>query len=81
MSTIQLVVPPGQHAPFATVTDTDHRAWIIIATALGLAISLLSSAIRVSIRLTVSPVWGPDDATLAVASVSPTACNITVDNA
>jgi hypothetical protein len=63
-------VPPGQYPPFATVTDKDHAAWIIIATSLGLAWTLLFGAIRVFIRYTISPGLGIDDACLAVATVS-----------
>lgn len=63
-------VPPGQYPPFAAVTATDHRAWIIIAAALGLALTLLSTVIRVFIRLTISRGWGSDDVLLAASSVS-----------
>ncbi|QSZ33169.1 hypothetical protein DSL72_002755 [Monilinia vaccinii-corymbosi] len=45
-----LVVPPGQSPPFAVVTNTDHSAWIIIATALGLACVLVFGGIKVFAR-------------------------------
>jgi hypothetical protein len=32
-----IIVPPGQSQPFATITEVDHRAWIIIAAAMGVA--------------------------------------------
>ncbi|TKA67402.1 hypothetical protein B0A55_10748 [Friedmanniomyces simplex] len=34
-------IPPGQHKPFATVTKDDHGAGILIATAMGIAFTLL----------------------------------------
>ncbi|KAK4549173.1 hypothetical protein LTR36_007631 [Oleoguttula mirabilis] len=64
-----LPLPSGQYPPFASVTDTDHRAWIFTATALGLSMTLLSSAVRISIRLTISSGWGLDDATLAISTI------------
>ena len=64
------LVPPGQYPPFAAVTETDHRAWIIIAAAFGLAMILLSGGIRVFIRLTISRGWGLDDTLFAVSNVS-----------
>lgn len=63
------VVPTGQHAPLAVVTDTDHTAWIIIATTLGLAISILFGAIRILVRCTANQGWGHDDISLAAATV------------
>ncbi|KAM3074424.1 hypothetical protein ACMFMG_002772 [Clarireedia jacksonii] len=45
-----LIVPPGNSAPFAVVTDTDHSAWIIIATSLGLACVLVFGAIRTFVK-------------------------------
>lgn len=50
MPTHGLVVPPGQSPPFAVVTSTDHSAWIIIATALGLACVLVFSGIKAFAR-------------------------------
>ncbi|KAB8292434.1 hypothetical protein EYC80_008160 [Monilinia laxa] len=50
MPTTGLVVPPGQSPPFAVVTNTDHSAWIIIATALGLACVLVFSGIKAFAR-------------------------------
>ena len=34
-------IPTGYSAPFAVVTDSDHTAWLLIATALGLCLILL----------------------------------------
>lgn len=62
-------VPPGQFAPFATVTATDHSAWILISTALGLSMSLLFAAIRIFIRSATKHGFGKDDYALAAATV------------
>ena len=69
MADIGIVVPPGQSAPFATVTPTDHSAWIIISTALGLSMSLLFAAIRVFIRSATKHGYEKDDLVLAAATV------------
>ncbi|KXT15028.1 hypothetical protein AC579_4883 [Pseudocercospora musae] len=55
--------------PFATVTDDDHSACIIIAASLGLALTLVFAGIRVFIRKIIIPGVGLDDALLAVATV------------
>lgn len=64
-----IVVPPGQHGPFSTITSTDHSAWIIISSALGLCLSLLFAAIRVFIRSGMKQGYKKDDLLLAVATV------------
>jgi hypothetical protein len=64
-------VPSGQYPPFAVVTDTDHTAWIIIATALGLSCILIFSAIKIFIRWTMSPSVNLDEAFLAASTVRP----------
>lgn len=69
MADFRFTVPPGQSAPFATVTPTDHSAWIIISTALGLSMSLPFAAIRVFIRSATKHGYGKDDYLLAAATV------------
>jgi len=64
-----LPIPSGQYPPFAVVTETDHTAWIIIATALGLSCILLFSVIKIFIRWTISPTVGLDEAFLAGSTV------------
>jgi hypothetical protein len=66
-----LPVPSGQYPPFAVVTDTDHSAWIIIATALNLSCILLFSVINIFIRWKVSLRVGLDEAFLAASTVCP----------
>ena len=70
MAELGITIPPGQSAPFATITPTDHRAWIIISTALGLSMSLLFVVIRVYIRSATKHGFGKDDYALAAATVS-----------
>lgn len=69
MAEFGITVPPGQSAPFATITPTDHRAWIIISTALGLSMSLLFAAIRIFIHSATKHEYGKDDYALGVATV------------
>ncbi|KAK0281491.1 hypothetical protein LTS00_012495 [Friedmanniomyces endolithicus] len=72
MSTAGLV-PPGQYPPFATVTEDDHGAGIIIAAAMGIAFTSSVLVVRVFIRKYVNVGWQLDDTTLAIATVSATA--------
>ena len=64
------IVPAGQSPPFAVVTETDHEAWIVIATAFGLCCSLIFGAFRVFVRFTIARGAGLDDAFLGIATVS-----------
>lgn len=66
----QFIIPDGYSPPFAVVTDTDHTAWIYIATALGLALILLFGGIRVIVRGSICPGIGLDDYFLAASTVS-----------
>ena len=67
-------VPPGQYPPFAVVTDTDHAAWIIVTTALGLAMILLFSVVKIFIRYAVSPRVGLDEVFLTISTVRKPLC-------
>ncbi|KAK0943336.1 hypothetical protein LTR29_005124 [Friedmanniomyces endolithicus] len=69
MSTAGLV-PPGQYPPFATVTEDDHGAGIIIAAAMGIAFTSSVLVVRVFIRKYVNVGWQLDDTTLAISTVS-----------
>lgn len=66
--TYNFATPDGQYPPLAVITDDDHRAWIIIATALGLAIVLLFAAIRAFVRFTFSDGFGIDDAFIGAST-------------
>jgi len=63
-------LPDGHYEPYTVITGDDHTGWIIIATALGLAMSLLSTTIRVALKSRVGQEFGLDDLLLAIATVS-----------
>lgn len=65
----QLHIPDGYYPPFAVVTDTDHGAWIIIAVALGITFVIISSLIRIFLRISFVQRPGLDDTFLATATV------------
>jgi len=65
-------IPFGYHMPYATVTDVDHTAWIIIAASLGIVYATIFGAIRALVRYTSGASVGLDDATLGAATVSMT---------
>jgi hypothetical protein len=71
----ELHVPDGYYPPFAVVTDTDHGAYIIIAVTLGITFVLVSSLIRIFLRITFLQRAGLDDAFLAAGTVSGFAIN------
>lgn len=70
MPTTGLVVPPGQSPPFAVVTSTDHSAWIIIATALGLSCLLVFSGIKAFARTSMGKGVSYDEICLLASTVS-----------
>ena len=72
MSTYPQPIPSGQAAPFAVLTDSDHGALILVSASMGIAMTLLASAIRIFIRHSVNSDWGVDDAVLAIATVRKT---------
>lgn len=65
----ELHVPDGYYPPYAVVTDTDHGAWIIIAVALGITFVIISSLIRIFLRISFVQRPGLDDTFLAFATV------------
>lgn len=69
LQSTELHVPDGYYPPFAVVTDTDHGAWIIISVALGITFVILSSLIRIFLRISFVQRPGLDDTFLAVATV------------
>ena len=67
--TIMSSPPPSNNfPPFSVVTDNDHSAWIIIATALGMACVLFFTAARTVFRYMTTSEFRLDD-TLLVCSV------------
>jgi hypothetical protein len=65
----ELHVPDGYYPPYAVVTDTDTGAWIIIAVALGFTFVIISSLIRIFLRISFVQRPGLDDTFLFVATV------------
>ncbi|KAJ8061953.1 hypothetical protein OCU04_009738 [Sclerotinia nivalis] len=69
MPTTGLVVPPGQSPPFAVVTSTDHAAWVIIATALGLSCVLIFGGIKTFARSSLGKGISYDEMCLAASAL------------
>ena len=61
--------PSGQAPPAEVVDATHHGAWIIIPTAIGLTLLLVSLLIRFYVRVAVAPLSGLGDIVLVVAAV------------
>lgn len=57
-----------QNPPFAVVSETDHAAWVIITTAIGIPIVLVFGLIRFVVRRGVA--FGLDDGFVAASTVS-----------
>ncbi|KAH9845567.1 hypothetical protein Tdes44962_MAKER06477 [Teratosphaeria destructans] len=62
----QFKVPEGYYPPFTVITDEDHTGWIVIATALGLCMVLLSTIIRITVRSSFKQRYGLDDALIGI---------------
>lgn len=62
-------VPSGQTAPVEVISSTDHGAWIVIATALGLTLGLVALLIRFYVRVIISPPFSRDDYIHCAATV------------
>ena len=63
-------LPAGYHPPLSVVTHDDHSAWIVIATALGMACFFVFVAARVVVRYSITSGFGRDDWLLAGSVVS-----------
>ena len=61
---------PGQSAPLASITSTDERGIVLIATSLGLAFSLISLVIRIFIRIDFHQAFARDDVAVVASMVS-----------
>ncbi|KAK1144231.1 hypothetical protein N8T08_005644 [Aspergillus melleus] len=64
-----ILIPSGYSPPFEVVDDLHHGAWVIIATALGLVVALVSFLIRVYVRIALNPPFAVDDGVLLVVAV------------
>lgn len=56
--------------PLLIVDETHHGAWVAIAAAYGLTLTLVCLLIRLYVRTVVSPPFGIDDIVLLFATVS-----------
>lgn len=56
--------------PLLIVDETHHGAWVAIAAAYGLTLTLVCLLIRLYVRTVVSPPFGIDDIVLLCATVS-----------
>ena len=59
-----------RHPPLLEVTPFDHRAWLAVATALGLCCALMTLLIRIFVRAVISPPFAHDDTINLAATVS-----------
>jgi hypothetical protein len=60
----------GQSAPLASITSTDERGIVLIATSLGLAFALISLVIRIFIRIDFHQAFARDDVAAVASMVS-----------
>ncbi len=58
------------YPPFYQVTPTDHGAWVVVATGVGISCALVTLLIRGFVRVVISPPFGRDDTTILLAMVS-----------
>jgi len=65
-------VPLGQHPPFATVTEDDHTAWILVAETTGIAFTCMALLTRIEIRSSINRGWSWDDTSIVIATVGST---------
>lgn len=68
MATISNGVPEGNKAPLLTQDDDHHGSWLVICSAFGLVIVLLTLIVRIYLRYKVSPPFAADDICLTVAT-------------
>jgi hypothetical protein len=61
--------PSGEAAPFLVASPTDHSPDIVLVTAIGIALILLTFVIRVYIRFNFSGPWLADDTVFTLATV------------
>ena len=68
MATASNEVPPGSKAPAIQLDANHHGSWLVICSAFGLVIVLLTLIIRVYLRMRVSPPFAADDIALTAAT-------------
>lgn len=68
MATLSNNIPEGDRAPLVTLDDDHHGSWLVICSAFGMVIILLTLIIRIYLRYKVSPPFAADDITLAAST-------------
>lgn len=68
MATLSNGVPEGNKAPLISLDDNHHGSWLVICSAFGLVIILLTLVIRIYLRFRVSPPFAADDIALTVST-------------
>lgn len=68
MATLSNGVPEGNKAPLIRLDDNHHGSWLVICSAFGLVIILLTLIIRIYLRFRVSPPFAADDIALTVST-------------
>ena len=68
MATLSTEVPDGDRPPLLKLDDNHHGSWLVISSAYGLVIILLTLIIRIYLRYRVSPPFAADDIALTVST-------------
>jgi len=68
MATLSNAIPKGSSPPLLKLDDNHHGSWLVISSAFGLVIILLTLIIRIYLRYRVSPPFAADDIALTVST-------------
>jgi hypothetical protein len=68
MATLSNGTPDGYKAPLLELDDNHHGSWLVISSAFGLVIILLTLIIRIYLRYRVSPPFAADDIALTAST-------------
>jgi hypothetical protein len=68
MATLSNGIPEGNKAPLVSLDENHHGSWLVICSAFGLVIILLTLIIRIYLRCRVSPPFAVDDVALTIAT-------------
>jgi hypothetical protein len=68
MATLSNGIPEGNKPPLIRLDDNHHGSWLVICSAFGLVIILLTLTIRIYLRYRVSPPFAADDIALTIST-------------
>lgn len=68
MATLSNGIPEGNKAPLIKLDENHHGSWLVICSAFGLVIILLTLTIRIYLRYRVSPPFAADDIALTTST-------------